>query len=580
MKSSTYKMSKTISRFNAGKTIALVFTFLFAFNISQAQDTWLQKTDFGGAKRSGASGFSIGDKGYLGTGNTLSGLKKDFWEFDLSTNTWTQKADFGGIERMDAVGFAIGDKGYIGTGYSVAGPYYKDFWEYDPMANSWIQKANFGGVARRYAVGFSINDRGYIGTGANFNIWPYYKSDFWEYNPATDSWIQKANAGITGRANAVGFAMDGKGYIGTGYSAAEGNKNDFWEYDPLTDTWIQKANFGGTPRRMATGFSISGIGYIGTGYDGAARKDFWAYDPALNTWIQKADFGGPARWEATGFSIGNKGFIGTGESYSKDFWEYTPDCNELIVYADIDADGYGDILNSYLTTDCTVPAGYVINSTDCNDLNASVNPGATEICGNGIDDNCNGLIDDACACAVPTGLTTTNIAATKAKLNWIAEAGVNQYEVWYKKTTAANWKKKFTAGINNKLTIKNLSCNTNYIWKIRTICDTAGVDLISEFSADQLFSTLPCRENGIISNTEISIYPNPATDQITVVIPIAGEIKIQIYDMSGNIIFNSEFETAGELTKLVQVSEWPSGIYMLHITADQEVFTEKFIISK
>ncbi|MEO5927250.1 MAG: putative metal-binding motif-containing protein [Patescibacteria group bacterium] len=35
-------------------------------------------------------------------------------------------------------------------------------------------------------------------------------------------------------------------------------------------------------------------------------------------------------------------------------------------------------------------------STDCNDHNDSVKPGAQEICGNGKDDNCSGLIDENC----------------------------------------------------------------------------------------------------------------------------------------------------------------------------------------
>ena len=33
---------------------------------------------------------------------------------------------------------------------------------------------------------------------------------------------------------------------------------------------------------------------------------------------------------------------------------------------------------------------------DCRDDNAAVHPGAAEICGNGIDDNCNGVVDDGC----------------------------------------------------------------------------------------------------------------------------------------------------------------------------------------
>ena len=72
-------------------------------------------------------------------------MAKDFWEFDPATNTWTQKADFGGTARLGSLGFSIGSKGYIGTGWD--GVYLKDFWEYDPTANAWTQKADFAAVA-------------------------------------------------------------------------------------------------------------------------------------------------------------------------------------------------------------------------------------------------------------------------------------------------------------------------------------------------------------------------------------------------------------------------------------------------
>jgi len=66
-------------------------------------------------------------------------------------------------------------------------------------------------------------------------------------------------------------------------------------------------------------------------------------------------------------------------------------------YLDADGDQY---YSGSLIAACTSPgAGYttlVIPGGDCNDNNPAVRPGATEICSNGIDDNCNGQIDEGC----------------------------------------------------------------------------------------------------------------------------------------------------------------------------------------
>ena len=60
-------------------------------------------------------------------------------------------------------------------------------------------------------------------------------------------------------------------------------------------------------------------------------------------------------------------------------------------YNDTDFDTYGDLADMQMA--CDAPAGYVADNTDCDDTNGAVNPGATEICNGGVDDDCNGLAD-------------------------------------------------------------------------------------------------------------------------------------------------------------------------------------------
>jgi len=60
-------------------------------------------------------------------------------------------------------------------------------------------------------------------------------------------------------------------------------------------------------------------------------------------------------------------------------------------YFDGDGDGYGVTTTAAMF--CTPPSGYVSMNGDCDDHVASVHPGATEVC-NGVDDNCNGQIDE------------------------------------------------------------------------------------------------------------------------------------------------------------------------------------------
>ncbi len=60
-------------------------------------------------------------------------------------------------------------------------------------------------------------------------------------------------------------------------------------------------------------------------------------------------------------------------------------------YRDADSDGWG---STETTEACSVPAGHVSASGDCDDADAGTNPDGTDLCGDGIDQDCSGTADD------------------------------------------------------------------------------------------------------------------------------------------------------------------------------------------
>ena len=76
---------------------------------------------------------------------------------------------------------------------------------------------------------------------------------------------------------------------------------------------------------------------------------------------------------------------------------------KIIGYMDKCFDEDGDGYSKYKTTGCT----YISSRRDCNDYDPDINPGAAEVPGNGLDDNCNGFVDESLP-SVCGGITTNS----------------------------------------------------------------------------------------------------------------------------------------------------------------------------
>jgi N-acetylneuraminic acid mutarotase len=248
------------------------------------------------AARNNGVAFSIGTTGYVGLGSSSdneSKMLKDFWKYESTTDTWTKLKDFGAgsarpelaTPRVGAIAFTVNGFGYVG--FCNDGGKLQDLWKYNPADDSWTQVTGPGGSKREGAAVFVIDNTAYVVGGTNNNA---TVTDFWAYNAATDSWSEKRkvanvstetyddNYGSIARTYGVAFVMDGKGYLTAGASST----TTTWEYDSTAAQWTERTRFEGNPRLQAVGFAVNNRGFVGLGAastGGAPYDNMYEFHP-------------------------------------------------------------------------------------------------------------------------------------------------------------------------------------------------------------------------------------------------------------------------------------------------------------
>lgn len=314
----------------------------FLLNL-HAQNKWIQKADYGGGARDEASGFAIGNRGYIFSGNDTGNYFMDMWSWSKDSNVWDQAATFPGGYRIGLQSVSLNGYGYVFcgehpsncfllTGGGVcAGTFYSDVWRYNPTTDTWNSDATFPGAARDFAVAVADPDDSTIYYGTGNDNGGTYLSDWWAFYTPTHSWKQLTGFPGGARAFALGFFAAGKIYVGTGddgdtsYNAT----NDVWQYSPSTDTWLKVTDIPGMPLRSASAFSIGNYGYICLGLnDRNYTSGGWRYNPIANSWQPTTNYSGGLMSDGVAFTIDSNGYIGTGiygSNANSLFWEYTFD---------------------------------------------------------------------------------------------------------------------------------------------------------------------------------------------------------------------------------------------------------------
>lgn len=196
--------------------------------------------------------------------------------------------------------------------------------------DTWASKPNLPSTRKDAAI-VSANGKIYViggVTGGGFGCMaigcsvpsPTYHTRVDEYDPATNTWTQKASM-PTGRSQLIAIALNNKIYAVGGYNAS-GYLAVNEEYDPVANSWVSKASMP-TPRSYAGGGAANSRVFVIGGYNsGGTLSVNEEYNPSNNTWISRASLPA-ARYSPASGVVGGKIYIIGGSSTNTNY-EYSP----------------------------------------------------------------------------------------------------------------------------------------------------------------------------------------------------------------------------------------------------------------
>jgi hypothetical protein len=251
----------------------------FIYKLNNTSKLW---EPFDGFEINAGSRYLFTHQSKMYFGLTVAGhsFYNNFYAIDATTGVKTTLADFPGTFVGGFTSFVVGGRGYLLGGITPNSVAINQYWEYSFAANQWINRGNSPLGARFNASVMVVDDKAYIGLGAEFiylngNKIKQYKNDWIQFTPSSTYYPVKANFPGQKRESAGGFVINSAAYVGFG-SNDNTAFTDFWKYNPSSNTWIQQANWPGTFDNNYTAvgaFTLGNAGYVVKG----GLDEFWRF---------------------------------------------------------------------------------------------------------------------------------------------------------------------------------------------------------------------------------------------------------------------------------------------------------------
>lgn len=178
-------------------------------------------------------------------------------------------------------------------------------------------------------------------------------------------------------------------------------------------------------------------------------------------------------------------------------------------------------------------------------------------------------------CAAPTGIFVSDITANSAIINWFSENDATAYQLQYRKSGTSIWQKVNATGLSK--TISGLISSSTYQYRIRSKCGST----FSPLSALQTFSTTAMREADLANKTEmnVQVFPNPSDGTLYFTADMQGEIWINVYDLTGKLIFNELRAIENDNKVQLQLTQFSDGVHLVYLVGDN-FSSSQFIMLK
>jgi len=168
-------------------------------------------------------------------------------------------------------------------------------------------------------------------------------------------------------------------------------------------------------------------------------------------------------------------------------------------------------------------------------------------------------------CGIPSPRSVQILSSTEVRVNWYPLPRSREYRIRWRAYDTEEWMEQDVNSIF--ATLSGLTGGTTYEYQLSAKCGVTWAG----WSAIYVFVTAgglpPSFDNGndqpTLDDNQVSVYPNPANDWISLIVNQEGTQLVKIMDATGrlvkqNVIYGNENQ--------IEISDLKSGIYFLQVT--------------